>query len=103
MVVTGVNVSINTILGLLFMEATGMILDLVEKVVDCKYLNCPPFPVDFCRTSNHVPVLEDPSNTPANHAPSHLQIIKEVENIIRSRNQGDIDGTSRIVLPCPSS
>jgi hypothetical protein len=22
---------------------------------------------------------------------------------IRSRNQGDIDGTSRIVLPCPSS
>ena len=23
--------------------------------------------------------------------------------VIRSRNQGDIDGTSRIVLPCPSS
>jgi hypothetical protein len=81
MVATGPNVSINTILGLPFMEATGMILDLVDKVVDCKYLDCPPFPVDFCRTSNHVPVLDDPSNTPANHAPSHLQIIKEVENI----------------------
>ncbi len=63
------------------MEAMGMILDLVDKVVDCKYLDCPPFPVDFCWTSNHVPVLDDPSNTPANHAPSHLQIIKEVENI----------------------
>jgi hypothetical protein len=81
MVATGPNVSVNTILGLPFMEATGMILDLVDKVVDCKYLDCPPFLVDFCRTSNHVPVLDDPSNTPANHAPSHLQIIKEVENI----------------------
>jgi hypothetical protein len=86
MVATGPNVSVNTILGLPFMEATGMILDLVDKVVDCKYLNCPPFPVDFCRTSNHVPVLDDPSNTPANHAPSHLQIIKEVENIERYYN-----------------
>ncbi len=81
MVVTGPNVSVNTILDLPFMEAMGMLLDLVDKVVDCKYLDCPPFPVDFCRTSNHVPVLDDPSNTPANPAPSHLQIIKEVENI----------------------
>jgi hypothetical protein len=86
MVATGPNVSVNTILGLPFMEATGMILDLVDKVVDCKYLDCPPFPVDFCRTSNHVPVLDNPSNTPANHAPSHLQIIKEVENIERYYN-----------------
>jgi hypothetical protein len=42
MVATGPNVSVNTILGLSFMEATGMILDLVDKVLDCKYLNCPP-------------------------------------------------------------
>jgi hypothetical protein len=86
MAATGPNVSVNTILGLPFMEVTGMILDLVDKVMDCKYLDCPPFPVDFCRTSNHVSVLDDPSNTPANHAPSHLQIIKEVENIERYYN-----------------
>jgi hypothetical protein len=86
MVATGPNVSVNTILGLPFMEATGMILDLVNKVMDCKYLDCPPFPVDFRRTSNHVPVLDDPSNTPANHAPSRLQIIKEVKNIERYYN-----------------
>jgi hypothetical protein len=29
------------------MKVSGMILDLVDKVVECKYLNCPPFPVDF--------------------------------------------------------
>ncbi len=86
MVATGPNVSVNTILGLPFMEATGMILDLVDKVVDCRYLDCPPFPVDFSRTSNHLPVLDYPSNAPANHTPSHLQIIKEVENIERYYN-----------------
>ncbi len=81
MVATGPNVSVNTILGLPFMKATGMVLDLVDEVTDCRYFDCPPFPVDFCWTTNHVPVLDDPSMPLDNHAPSHLQIIKEVENI----------------------
>jgi hypothetical protein len=63
------------------MKAMGMILDLVDEVVDCRYLDCPPLPVDFRRTSNHVPFMDKPSNTPANHTTSHLQIIQEVENI----------------------
>jgi hypothetical protein len=77
MVATGPNISVNTIIGLPFMKATGMILDLVDEVVDCRYLHCPPFSVDFRQTSNHVPVMDKPSDTPANHATSHLQIIKE--------------------------
>ncbi len=81
MVATGPNVSVNTIIGLPFMKATGMILDLIDKVVDCRYLNCPPFPVDFCRTSNHVPVMDEPTDTPVNHATSYLQLIQEVENL----------------------
>jgi hypothetical protein len=68
------------------MKAMGMILDLVDKVVDCRYLDCPPFPVDFHWTSNHVPVMDKPGYTPVNHATSHLQIIKEVENIERYIN-----------------
>jgi hypothetical protein len=61
MVATGPNISVNTILGLPFMKATGMVLDLVDEVADCRYLDCPPFPVDFYRTTYHVPVLDDPS------------------------------------------
>jgi hypothetical protein len=83
MVATGPNVSVNNILGLPFMKATGMILDLVDEVADCRYFDCPPFPVDFFRISNHVPVLDNPSNPPDNHAPSHIQIINKVENIER--------------------
>jgi hypothetical protein len=75
MVAMGSNISVNTIIGLPFMKATGMILDLVDEVVDCMYLDFPPFPVDFRRTSNRVPVMDKPSDTPANHATSHLQII----------------------------
>ena len=44
---TGPHVSVNTILGLSFMQGTGMIIDLVNNVAECKYLNCPPFTIDF--------------------------------------------------------
>jgi hypothetical protein len=47
MIATGPHVSLNTILGLLFVLAMGAILDFVDMVVECKYLDCPPFPIDF--------------------------------------------------------
>jgi hypothetical protein len=46
-IATGPHVSVNTILGLPFMQGTGMIIDLVDNVAECKYLNCPPFTIDF--------------------------------------------------------
>ena len=58
LIATGPHVSVNTILGLPFMQGTGMILDLVDNLAECKYLNCPPFPIDFPRRSNHVPVTD---------------------------------------------
>ena len=47
MIATGPHVSVNTFLGLPFVLATGAILDFVDMVVECKYLDCPPFPIDF--------------------------------------------------------
>jgi hypothetical protein len=44
---TGPHVSVNTILGLPFVVAMGMIIDFVNNVADCRYLNCPPFPINF--------------------------------------------------------
>jgi hypothetical protein len=82
MVATGPNVSINTIIGLPFMKATGMIMDLVNEVVECKYLDCLPFPVDFCRTSNHVPVMDD-GGTTIHHASSYIQLIDKINNLER--------------------
>ncbi len=47
MIATCQNVSINIIIGLPLMKVMGMIFDLIDKVVECKYLDCPPFLVDF--------------------------------------------------------
>ncbi len=55
-IATGPHVSVNTILGLPFVVATGMIIDFVNNVADCKYLDCPQFHIDFQPLSNHVPV-----------------------------------------------
>ncbi len=46
-VVTGLHVAFNTILGIPFQKATGAIIDLVDDRVECKYLDCPPFTIDF--------------------------------------------------------
>ena len=47
LIATGPHVSVNTILGLPFMQGTGMILDLVDNLTECKYLDCPAFPIDY--------------------------------------------------------
>jgi hypothetical protein len=78
LVATGPNVSVNTIIGLPFIKATGMILDFVDDVAECKHLDCPPFPMDFWRTSNHVPVTE----APAHHlGPHKTSVLKELLNL----------------------
>jgi hypothetical protein len=46
-IATGPHVSVNTILGLPFQVATGMVIDLVDNIVECKSLDCPPFTINF--------------------------------------------------------
>jgi hypothetical protein len=46
-VATGPHVAVNTILGITFQKHTGVIIDLVNNRVECKYLNWPPFTIDF--------------------------------------------------------
>ena len=81
MVATGPNVSVNMIIGLPFIKGVGMIIDTVDDVAECKYLECPPFPIDYRRTSNQVPVMDEPS-TPVNHVHAYLhETICEIENL----------------------
>ena len=81
LIATGPHVSVNTILGLPFMQGTGMILDLVENLAECKYLDCPAFPIDYLRTSNHVPVTDEPSATV--QVAELAKIIEELTNLER--------------------
>jgi hypothetical protein len=79
MIATGPRVSVNTILGLPFVLAMGMVLDFVDNMADCRYLNCPPFPIDFQSTSNHVPVMDEP-DTSVNISQCN-NVIREMENL----------------------
>jgi hypothetical protein len=81
LIATGPHVSVNTILGLPFMQGTGMILDLVDNLAECKYLDCPAFPIDFRRTLNHVPVTDEPS-TPVQFAKLAM-IIQQIVHLKR--------------------
>ncbi len=75
MIATGPNISVNTIIGLPFMKASNMILDLADKVLECKYFDCPPFPVDFRRTLNHIPsIMDNQIGAPAHHATCFIRV-----------------------------
>ena len=81
MVATGHNVLVITIIGLPFIKGFGMIIDTVDDVAECKYLKCPPFPIDYRCTSNQVPVI-DKLSTPVHHAHAYLhEMIREIENL----------------------
>ncbi len=56
-------VSVNTVLGLPLITATGMIIDTVDNVVEAKYLNHPPFMIDFCRTTKNIPAIDTDATT----------------------------------------
>ena len=81
MIATGPHVSVNIILGLPFMQGTGMILDLVDNFAECKYLDCPAFPIEYRCTSNHVPVTDETSATV--QVAESAKIIEELTNLER--------------------
>jgi hypothetical protein len=62
-VATGPQVSVNTVLSLPLITATGMIIDYVDNVVEAKHLDCPPFNIKFCRAMKHIPAFEDDATT----------------------------------------
>jgi hypothetical protein len=81
-IATGANVSVNTILGLPFIKGTGAIVDCNDDVVQCKKLDCPPFNIDFRRTSSKVPIMDEPSaKTKVHFAETYKRVIKDIENL----------------------
>ena len=59
-----------------------MVIDLVDNVAECKYLDCPPSTIDFQRTSNHVPVMDEASAQAKVHVTdTYIHVIKEIKNL----------------------
>ena len=59
LVAAGPDVTVNLILGLPFIKATGMIVDFIDNVCQAKHLLHDPFRIDFRRATKSIPVLGD--------------------------------------------
>ena len=79
LVACGPNVTVNTILGLPFIQGTQMVLDASDQVAELRALDTPPFALDFRRAMCTVPPVSGP---PDNIAARYASIINEVDKIV---------------------
>jgi hypothetical protein len=77
---TGPQVSVNAIIGLLFIKAISMIIDTVVNSVKAKHLVYKPFPIEFFCTTKYAPAISDDRA-----AFCHIEF-EEVQSIIAKTN-----------------
>jgi hypothetical protein len=100
-VTTGPHVTVNTILGLPFIQGTKMGIDAADHVAELWALDSSPFPIEYRRASVHVPVIDE-SALQVNHA-QYNDVIQEVENLERyAGEEGAANASSPLSgSPCP--
>jgi hypothetical protein len=54
----GLHVMVNLIVGLPFIQAMGMILDVTDHVAELMTLDAPPFPIEYRCATVHVPIVD---------------------------------------------
>jgi hypothetical protein len=79
LVACGPNVTVNTILGLPFIQATKMVLDAADQVAKLHALDMSPFALDFRRAMCTLPSVSGPPDNGT--ATCYADIIKEVNRI----------------------
>ncbi len=59
LIATGPHIMVNLIVGLPFIQAMGMILDMMDHVAELKTLDVPPFPIEYRCATVHVPIVDE--------------------------------------------
>jgi hypothetical protein len=83
LIATGPHIAVNAIVGLPFIQATKMIIDASDHVVDMRALDTPPSPLEYRCAEVHVPILEENSTACVNMNYAHTILIKEIETVRR--------------------
>jgi hypothetical protein len=60
----GKQVGVNALIGMSFMTAAKLVVDLNNNVIESKLLRCEPFPLIFKRPSKSMPTLGNETGTP---------------------------------------
>ncbi len=58
LIATRPHVTVDLIVGLPFIQAMGMILDMTDHVAELKTLDALPFPIEYCHAMVHVPIVD---------------------------------------------
>ncbi len=80
LIATGPNVTVNTILGLPFIQQTKMMIDASNQHADLRALDTPPFPIDFRRAMCTTPAMP-PDVAPVPTSSNCALVIKEIKRL----------------------
>jgi hypothetical protein len=67
-IATGPHVTVNSIVGLPFIQATRAIINLSDNVANLRTIDAPLFPIKYRRATVHVPVIKEGADLPV-HCP----------------------------------
>ncbi len=81
-IATGPDVTVNTILGLPFIQQTKMIIDTSDQVADLWALDHPPFDINFCHAMCTVPDIDKMPGVPSTTSTNYANIIREITAIV---------------------
>jgi hypothetical protein len=81
LIATGPHVTVNTIVGLPFIQATRAIIDLSDDVADLRAIDHPPFPIEYRRATVHVPTIEEGADRPVHLTEAKSAVIQTLEHL----------------------
>jgi hypothetical protein len=79
LIATGPYITVNTIVGLPFIQATHMIIDLSDNVADMHALDASPFPLEYRPAAVHVPIVDEAGAAPTHLSTAHQDLIKVID------------------------
>jgi hypothetical protein len=83
LIATGPHITVITIVGLPFIQATRMIIDLSNNVTDMRALLTSPFPLEYRCVTVHVPISDEDNTACIHLSTAHQNMIKEIEALER--------------------
>ncbi len=98
--------TVNTIIGLPFIQATRAIIDLVDNIAELCALDAPPFLLEYRRATVHVPIVDEGNEHPVYMAEAYSNLIAEINalerqfmsaNLIQAESDG-VDGSQSVTF-----
>jgi hypothetical protein len=90
MIATGPHVTMNTIVGLPFIQATRAVIDLADNVAKLRALDAPPFPLKYRHATVLVPIVNEGNEHPVHMVDAYSNLIAEINSLERHFTSADL-------------